>query len=74
MYRLVFNLNSRTMTKIQWREAWRWKRITEKRIEEATANRCRYLQDQIIPASIRQDMINEMINPPVMFWPDQPEL
>lgn len=73
MLRLSFNPTKipRTISKEEWYEIWRWKRVTEKRLSEQ-------IETDIInftvygstwPEEMRQDYMDQLTNPPLLVSP-----
>lgn len=71
---LVFNQASlpRTITKQQWKEIWRWKRVTEQRLKKSIEEQIALLSiyGTTMPKHIRNDMIDVIVNPPLMIYPN----
>lgn len=71
---LVFNQASlpRTITQQQWKEIWRWKRVTEQRLKKSIEEQIALLSiyGTTMPKHVRNDMINVIVNPPLMIYPD----
>ncbi len=61
----------RTTTRAQWRKMDRWRRLTKQRLSEA---RRRALDNLVafgstMPARLREGIIDEMVNPPLLLGP-----
>lgn len=72
MIGLIFNPRKipRTITRQEWKEIHRWRRVTQKNINEMIQlgrNRLTILG----PGKQRDDLIDRMINPPVILGPYQ---
>lgn len=72
---LVFNATSlsRSITRQQWKEIWRWKRLTGRRLKKSVEEQIGLLvaYGTNIPSHIRKDMIDVIVNPPLMIYPDR---
>lgn len=60
----------RTWTRQQWKEAYRWVRVTRKKLNEATAKRLAWLQiyGTTHPELVHR-AIDDMVNPPLLMGP-----
>ncbi len=71
---LIFNATSlsRAITRAEWKEIWRWKRLTEKRMKKSVEEQIALLVafGTTMPKHIRSDMVDTIINPPLMIYPD----
>lgn len=73
MLKLFFNpsMIPRTILRKEWYDIWRWKRTVEKQLakdaEEARNNLITY--GNTMPKYIKDDLINKMINPPLLLGP-----
>jgi hypothetical protein len=60
----------RTWTKAQWKEADRWRRITQKKLAEA---RQQLMENLAVYGTthprIRENILNELTNPPLLLGP-----
>lgn len=76
MFRLVFDHSRipRTTTRKEWREIDRWRRITERQVKKAVAEEHELLRRNLdmLPPETRARMIDRMINPPLMVYPELP--
>lgn len=63
----------RTWTREQWREVWRWKRVTEKRLVEHTERQITEIIcfGSTMPSEMRRDLIDRISNPPLLIGPYQ---
>lgn len=75
MLQLYFNPAKfpRTIKRDEWKEIWRWKRITENKLIEATETQ---LQNLVIfgstmPRYVRDDIMDKTINPPLLVHDKQ---
>lgn len=67
---LYFNPSKfpRTINRKEWKEIWRWKRVTEKDLDK----HCQKMYDNFAvygstwPDRMRDDFLDEMINPPLV--------
>lgn len=76
---LIFNANRipRTTTRKEWREMWRWKRVTtkvlrhwqEENIEVLREFHNRVLLEGSAQMRIRDNLVAELINPPLLIPP-----
>lgn len=72
MIRLIFNKTAipRTTTREQWRDIWRWKRETEKKLAEQAA---KHLEAVIMFGTSHPEILDRYMdratNPPVMIYP-----
>lgn len=70
MISLYFVLSKfpRTINRKQWREIWRWKRLTQKQLAVEVSKQLEMLgaYGSTTPDYIRQDMLDNMINPPLL--------
>lgn len=71
MLKLYFNLRGfpRTVNREQWRRIWRWKRETEKKLDEEAQ---RQMNNFVVygatwPEHIRADFLEKSINPPLVM-------
>lgn len=64
---LYFQLQGfpRSITRRQWRDIWRWKRIETKRLELEGQRRVELLKANL-PHYVREDIVSQMINPPLL--------
>ena len=58
----------RTIKRAEWYEIWRWKRVTQKRlIEELETQRLMLsVYGATMPDYVRRNIIDNMINPPLL--------
>jgi hypothetical protein len=65
---VLFHLQSfpRNLTKIEWKEIWRWKRLAVKRCLDADREKIALLQDHRLPKHIKRDLIEELTYPPIL--------
>lgn len=73
--RLYFvpSLFPRTIGRKAWREIYRWKRVTEKRLEAEVSKQ---MQDfatfgSTMPEHMRRDFMDRLINPPLLVHDQQ---
>jgi hypothetical protein len=59
----------RSMKREEWREVWRWKRTTEKKINEMAQAEQRALSDMVAFGQGTM-LIESLTRPPVMFYPE----
>lgn len=57
----------RSIKRPEWYRIWRWTRIQRKELAESMERKRKMLL--AVPPSIRQDIINEMIYPPLLLGP-----
>lgn len=59
---------SRSTSREEWYKLWRWKRVVEKQLARSIEERIRLLQvyGTDMPEYMRKDMIEELINPPLL--------
>lgn len=59
----------RTIDKIEWKEIWRWKRMTQKKlIEEMEKHRLNLsVYGSTMPDYIKVDLIDKMLYPPLLI-------
>lgn len=72
MIKLIFNSTAipRTTTREQWREIYRWKRTTEKKLEASAKERIKNMVTfGTSHPEILSDYIDRLVNPPVMPYP-----
>lgn len=77
---LVFNPErlSRSINRKEWKEIWRWKRVTEKQLKRSIEEQIGLLvaYGSTMPQYIRKDMVDVVVNPPLLVYPfpenDQP--
>lgn len=71
MIQLIFNLRGfpRTIPKAKWKEIWRWKRVTQKKLAAQMQEEMAYFNTHgsSMPDSERLRRINLAINPPVLI-------
>lgn len=69
----VFNPSrlSRSITRKEWKEIWRWKRVTEKRlVEELERQRQNFIAfHTTMPSYMKKDIMEQMIYPPILIYP-----
>lgn len=72
---LYFNLSKfpRSLGRDEWKEIWRWKRVTEKKLEaELEQQRFNLIAfGTTMPSYIKRDIIDQMINPPLLIHDKQ---
>lgn len=70
---LVFNPEclSRSINRKEWKEIWRWKRVTEKRLaEELEHQRQNFIAfHTTMPSYMKKDIVDQMIYPSLLFYP-----
>lgn len=70
---LVFNPSrlSRSITRKEWNEIWRWKRVTEKQLKKSIEEQIGLLvaYGTTMPEYVRKDMIDVVVNPPLLIYP-----
>lgn len=70
---LVFNPErlSRSITRQQWQEIWRWKRTTEQRLKRSLEEQIALLSiyGATMPYTIRNERIDVIVNPPLLMYP-----
>lgn len=70
---LVFNPSrlSRSITRKEWKEIWRWKRVTERQLAKSISEQIQLLATYgtTMPEYMRKDMIDAIVNPPVCIYP-----
>lgn len=70
---LVFNPErlSRSITRDEWRDIWRWKRVTEKQLRKSVEEQIGLLvaYGNNMPQKIRRDIIDVVVNPPLLMYP-----
>ena len=71
MIALYFNPSKfpRTITRKEWRDIWRWKRVTEKQlaIEARAQIESLHYYGTTMPRHIRDEMLDNIINPPLLI-------
>lgn len=69
---LVFNPErlSRSTTRQQWQEIWRWKRTTEQRLKRSLEEQIALLSiyGATMPYTIRNEKIDVIVNPPLLMY------
>lgn len=72
---LLFDLRKvpRTLSKIEWKKAWRDKRLLENSLRKHNADEMKMLQTQGHKLSDKQrkDLIDRIVNPPIVLGPYQ---
>ena len=67
----------RSMTKEEWREVWRWKRLTEKKLAKNEEEMVKVWRDVAVYgigwAKVREGIVEHLTNPPFLI-PDKMEL
>lgn len=70
---LVFNPErlSRSINRKEWKEIWRWKRVTEKQLAKSISEKIQLLATYgtTMPEYMRKDMVDVIVNPPVLMYP-----
>lgn len=70
---LVFNPSrlSRSINRKEWKEIWRWKRVTEKQLAKSVEEQIGLLvaYGTTMPEYMRKDMIDVIVNPPLLMYP-----
>jgi hypothetical protein len=63
----------RTIGRDEWKEIWRWKRVTERELTKAAEQQRNdfITYGSTWPTAVRERIINEMINPPVVIHDKQ---
>lgn len=66
---LVFNPEhlSRSINRKEWKEMWRWKRVTEKQLKKSIEEQFGLLV--AYGTTMRKDMIDVITNPPLLMYP-----
>lgn len=61
----------RTLTREQWKECYRWVRITRKRLREELQKQQQFLATYgtTMPQIIKNDILDKMVNPPLLLGP-----
>lgn len=61
----------RTWTKTQWKEAYRWVRVTRKELNKQAEKQMADFAafGTTMPERMREDYMNNMINPPLLLGP-----
>lgn len=69
---LVFNPErlSRSINRKEWKEIWRWKRVTEKQLAKSVEEQIGLLvaYGTTMPEYMRKDMIDVIVNPPLCIY------
>jgi hypothetical protein len=78
MYVLIFQPHriSRVTTRKQWQDIWRWKRSTQRMLndwDEKNREVLRKHAEEVLIYGTSTLMIEDMINPPVLIYPDLPQ-
>ncbi len=72
---LVFNQEKipRSTTKEQWQRIFRWKRETDKILKEEVDKQINnfIVYGSTIPQYIKDDMVDRIVNPPIMVYPEE---
>lgn len=65
---------SRSTTRQQWQEIWRWKRLIEQRLKKSIEEQVALLSiySSSMPATIREERIDVIVNPPIFIYPSLP--
>lgn len=77
MLKLLFVLSKfpRTIGRKEWKEIWRWKRVTEKELKKHEAEMLERMRNfaafGTTHPEMYQDMIERIINPPITFHDKQ---
>lgn len=50
-----------------WEELWRWKRLQEQELAKMEKQKMKLLKQNNLPAHIRNALIDELINPPLLM-------
>lgn len=61
----------RSVGRSEWRRIQREVRVTRKELAKAEATRIDMLRDPTLPKHLREDLINHLINPPILLGPYQ---
>lgn len=71
--KLYFNLQGfpRTIGREEWRSIWQWKRLETQRLRFEEAEIIRALKRTDIHPNIRTDLIDRIINPPLLIHDKQ---
>ena len=58
----------RTISRAEWREIWRWKRVVEKRLAEEMQKQSAALGafGSVMLPEARSEMIDKIVNPPLL--------
>jgi hypothetical protein len=61
----------RTITRERWREIDHWRRSVRRKVAKIMDERIRVLSTHgsSLPPLVREQMIDEMVNPPIFAWP-----
>lgn len=78
MYQLYFNPSKfpRTIKRKEWKDIWRWKRVTEKRVKEEVDKQISNLivYGSTMPRYIKDDIMEELIYPLLLIHDKQEPL
>jgi hypothetical protein len=59
----------RTMTRAQWKEADRWRRMTEKKLRDQMAER---IANALLFGTSHPELLDSIVNPPLLIHPAMP--
>lgn len=70
--KLLFNISKvpRSLSKVEWKKLWRWKRETVKRLAKHEEAKIEMLQSDL-PPHLKSDLMDHIINPPILLGPYQ---
>lgn len=71
MMQLFFNTHSipRTTSRKEWNRIWRHKRLLERDCKNILEQRIKNLRQDNLPDKIKEDLLNLVVNPPVVVFP-----
>lgn len=61
----------RTTTRKEWKEIWRWKRVTEQQLEESSKKYIEVLKLPNLPEHIRVGLLDRIMYPPILVHDKQ---
>lgn len=64
----VPNKFPRTITRREWKEIWRWKRLAQKQLAEETEKR---MLNFILYGTSHPELLDDLINPPLLVHDKQ---
>jgi hypothetical protein len=59
----------RTVTRKEWYEIHRWRRVTQKQLNATLLFEQEKLRDPSTPSWVKRDLMNSMIYPPLLLGP-----
>lgn len=70
---VYFNLQGfpRTLSRTEWRDIWRWKRVAKKQVEDNNAVLADTLRNSKLPEYIKRDIIDKLVFPPLLIHDKQ---